>query len=61
MECRIYLLLQGILPYLERSVAGAESAIPTTMPSGEKNRTGAKGEEMVLGELAVITIILQKG
>lgn len=61
MECRIYLLLQGIRPYLERGVAGAESAVPTTVPSGKKTRQEQKGEEMVLRELAVITIILQKG
>lgn len=42
MECRIYLLLQGILPYLERGAAGAESALPATMPSAEKTRQEQK-------------------
>lgn len=34
--------------------------VPITMPSGAKTE-GTEGEEMVLGQVAVITVILQKG
>lgn len=60
MGYRRHLFLQGTMPCLERGVTGAESAVPTTRLSGEK-QGWCKGEEMILGELDVITVILEKG